>query len=422
MGKVTIPYDHFAIPIQLNIRGQEKRKSWCGFIATLLFIALILWFFGVTVDQMAKKENPVIAISEKALPDPPSTSLDDFIMVFDFGSDTFKEDVHFTYAAWITAYGESSDIDLEMHVCDDDDLGELKKNISLLASDMDYIYCIPKGQKEAYLLGTLATESVRTLYVQFSNCEYGVNGCDTKANVEAAMEKEGTLGIYYGVPYFDGTDYDQPIKKYLQAKYFDIDCKKPKQLETYIAVMEVKTDDGFIGKSESVEKDLLVNNMELGDFTATGDCILNIQIQMSNRQIEYTRVYPKIQDVLAKVTGIASVLVLIFAIVLTPFFKLDKDQEIVNRIFYSDPNSTPFNIKFHHLILAYLVCHKEHKAKLAELSKKREEVTDCLDVASIARAVHFVNKQTVKAEKEEAKPLVEKLDDQASGSKKEVKP
>lgn len=129
-------------------------------------------------------------------------------------------------------------------------------------------------------------------------------------------------------------DYSKPIKTSRQDDLtsFGFNAALRQVIDVELILINFSSDDGYVLTSETPRSELNFKsfNEKTVSNSAPSDPFLTIKIKMSSDSIIYRRRYDKIQNVLAKVSGITSTIILLFASVLAPFARNRMMEIMVN--------------------------------------------------------------------------------------------
>ena len=402
MVRVSPPVDKFAMPMEFNMRGEEKTKSWAGFAFTLAIIGFLLFLLISGLISMFKRENMNVAITNYLYANPPKVGLKDVLMGFGVKSadGLFKKDTYFQVTVQKETIENSvtqSVSPIDFSQCDTSYFEELSKDIDINTAK-EALYCIPSAQRNLYLEGSLAIDDRVQVSITFKKCSTG-SSCVADGLIQAAAP-QATLSLYYANPYVDPNDYDDPIKRYLFVESGKFSLASQVTKTAVMVPFDVRTDTGLL-----VSSTYNVSGLQIESFSSSTSTLPSDQFEykfifaISPKRVFYDRTYQRVQDVLAEVSGFSASLFLVVAIVISPFIKMKRSESILNAVYPNEKDREKLSIRFYDYFRAALGS-KPHKAKIEEIKQKLKIIDEGLDAANIVKTYIWV---------EENRPLIEKL-------------
>lgn len=162
--------------------------------------------------------------------------------------------------------------------------------------------------QNSVIMNQFPNQSSNILSASFNLCDIN----DTEREIPCKINEKFFLGLPFlvirlGAHYIDNIDYHNPVKHHLIKKTLSISKGLFKRDYFYFSVNEYKDDLGWI-----IQKD---NVMEFSTYSAfeeqidenlNGKLVANISISGKYERNKYIRRYMKIQDLFAKIGGVAN--------------------------------------------------------------------------------------------------------------------
>jgi len=159
------------------------------------------------------------------------------------------------------------------------------------------------------------------------------NTCASESEINAFL-KNPTLQFYYVDTYANTNNYKEPFQKILRNKFYYVSNTFHVSVTEYIHHVNMITNKGLIFNNFIKKNNFTVDS--LIDYTLYNkkEVIFSFTIQLNNIIEKYTRNYYKIQDLLAEVGGIYSILSVIIFILLKPFSENLYFEYLINNFFH----------------------------------------------------------------------------------------
>ena len=216
-------------------------------------------------------------------------------------------------------------------------------------------------------------------YVDKSHVSYfffELDFCDnTKISNNCKSEKEisdffsgKAFAVSYNIPVLDVNNYENPIHYTNRTEWIFLDTRLDKTMSVYLKSSQLITDDGYYFKSEKINTTVTTDQV-VTDFTfrATSEFngeICRIIFFSSPNQLQNSRIYQKLDQVLANMSGLAN-LILIVGFLFVRFQTKLKFQTVLMRDLYEN-NGESFE------------ADEDINRIYSELSKKNE-IKKCLN-------------------------------------------
>ena len=400
---MNVPFDYFADPTSLNFRKNRKYKTHSGFIFTIIFIIAVVGIFIQSLVGMLKRESPTSNTTELYVDDPAPTNIKELPMSFtitprDNRLVALIPDYHFKLKAyseeWVYFLDPVTGLpnmvpQATPMVIDRCDISYFQGNEheQLLASaeqliDVRALFCIPKTQSEDLfrIQGKIGTLGYRYLKVEFEVCN--APGCASASDLETILATTNVV-FAYGDSYIDINNFKKPIQPSKGGDFDHLNINYWREKFIELTPIEVISDDGFLFGTSTTQRGFTVDVTQTVFDPPLTDVRFTFYIRLSNKKIVINRQYKKIQDVLAQTTGIASTLALIFLILLKPYIRIKKSEEMINNVLITD-KAKKSNVTFWDYVKSF-VGKKDAKLKMEQFYKQRGAIEKRIDILAMLR-------------------------------------
>ena len=329
MTGVLSSIDKFAIVPNFSVKGQEKTYTVCGVVSTILALGIIVAFLALFSGDMINKTNPSynqFVLNGGLGTD--SVELTDDIFSFAFGMISFDDYTYFIndrYFKVSAYYNDGTEyLPLDLEVCSNDP-----------TSPRYYAWCIKKEQSQAKNI------FLKSGFEQYIVLYYARCSKDTDPNQDCATREEiDSLFSYigwapdYSVWSVDPTDYKNPMRRNTRKEYYAPVKTLLKVVTFDLLSLEFTSDNGWLLPSKETKKAVTYESVsvEVNEMSNL-NIFLAVNLRMSGNQLKYSRSYDKIQDVLAKVSGIMAPIMIVFGILVLPYAKMKMSEVLVNEFY-----------------------------------------------------------------------------------------
>jgi len=372
-------FDIYGDQVKLNYNSNYKIKTTIGGYLTFFSLFLILYYFYQEESDIFYKKQPKVFQENKMSRQSNNITLDknNFRLYFNvLDSNRRQIDLTNYFVLELRTRTRNSlknkfnvnKIDFEKckmnHLKDDpifNDSNEFKETYIL---EKQY-YCLKSMNYSHNIYGVWLEKEMEFLQISLFKCEdyFKLYINETKENTKCKSNSEVLkliednkllLSIYYTKNHLDLTDYEKPIQKYLKEDYYYLPYKNEYRFFSYfLNNIYVSTDYGYF--FESISTSNFVNMVfnysdEAKDNGKTG--IISIDIISGNEITEYRRSYSKILSILSDTGGVIQILSLIFFLICSLFYKVERSKMMINNFFtYKDVNKekTTHQIKLYYL-------------------------------------------------------------------------
>jgi len=343
--------DFSSVNYYFHINGKETFKtSFAGF-SYLCLILFLIYYIYQELFSLFNKKNFKINSTEKIYDSPPELNLLKFNMNFIFGvnydvnktavpfeilNKYIQEDIYFV-TKFNATYKEKKQINFK--TCEENDLSNpFNKNDN---------FFIEKKYKDFRCLSN-TNFTLKGAFEQgiFQYLEYGVYlnmetfENDTSNTIKFFSENLFNVIIKYFELSLNLDNIDNPIRSYEKNIFDYINFNFIKKINLDYSQYFFKNDEDLIFESFQQNNLAKLNNIEEYYFNILNPkknvqdykLLFKYYIRSSPKYYKLDRVFIKIPDSLAKITGIASNLFILIAYIISIYNKFKSKEELVNHL------------------------------------------------------------------------------------------
>ena len=157
-------------------------------------------------------------------------------------------------------------------------------------------------------------------------------GCATYSDINTQLSYSSFF-FKYNEQVIDPYDFEEPIKIRPMQYSESLQMYVYKAVMIYLEETEFITDDGWLFESLTTKKSLSVNRIQTYVSDLTSVYRASLVIKYTADKNVYIRTYPKIQDLLAQVSGIVGVMIPVVALLAFPYAQLKMKEYMVNELY-----------------------------------------------------------------------------------------
>ena len=165
------------------------------------------------------------------------------------------------------------------------------------------------------------------------------NTCKTVEEIKAYLQAGKNLGIYYYDYYPDVQNYGNPIKTFPRLEQIALSPLSQYIGELYLRKGEMVQDDGVIFSSvtqfDYFTRDELTFNLAARASIDDPAPLVQFWIFSAQKLEQVNRTYQSLQDLLAKLSGIANLLIIVGFLFMNIYNKIATNIYLVNKLFIS---------------------------------------------------------------------------------------
>jgi len=328
--KLMLNADLFASPPNMSLRGRYKIHSHLGFVLSLLVFTVGLWLFIYLGRDMFDKTNPRLSQISSASAKPVALDSERNVLRFGFlngyGNWGYLFDERYfsiiaqTYKSPIDNYHSPTFTPITFEKCE-----------SVLYPGTDLI-CF-KGytaEGEPLVFG----ENVDSVMFAFNKCDPNVRSdCVDRWYLDTVITASRLQWENYDYE-VDLDNHKKPFSQSFSPQDDPLDAESLTIVTYQNRYTTINSYDGWILTSPSIDQRTTMWSKTRNKSPIKDDGVfLRIEITKGGEHLKYYRQYPQIQNVLANVGGILSVLILVFRVLLLPYNQFIKESSIVKSIY-----------------------------------------------------------------------------------------
>jgi hypothetical protein len=383
--EILLFLDIFGQGIQFSINGELTSKTIFGGTLSLIMIALLLAMFFVSASDVLNHTNPGISIESSILNDIPEIILDNsnfpIAIAVTANSNQAIVDLKKFNFQFLLMQGNTSDdilsVNLNMTNCRKEFFPHIKPEI-FESLKMEEFYCI-ENQKIS-LKGSWTESFISYVSLRLSLCiNTTVTGepCDTKEEIFSFLTKEALyFNVYFQDTIINAQNSKSPIIYTVSNHYKLIKPDSNKILDYFIRNQSLLSDDGFLFREYNLFQTLAFDYYTYDEnYMDRQNILVQFDFFSSANKDIYHRRYQKIQEVLASVGGLATILKLSFILICYIFSLVKRDEILLNKIFdfhfNENENETPTKT-----LINFLDIEKSNEIKVTNNRLSSNELKD----------------------------------------------
>ena len=312
------PFDIFGlVPLMTFARAPKvySRLSMFLSIFTLSVLLFIILYLGISV---VKRQKPSFFQYQI-----PSTSNTEKLM---FGDDTFP--IKLSKNIGTLVYGQ--DFFFDAYAQSEWPVSVIFEFDEQTCSDDWSLECFPQTQDvgKSYI----GNAGIDSFEIDLYTCATPGSGCATSSDIDTQLAS-GSFFFYYNDQVVDPYDFDEPIKIRPMQNSEPLQKDVYKIVIIYLEETEFITDNGWLLESLTTQRTLSVDRIQTYAADVTGDYRATLLIKYTGNKNVYKRTYPKIQDLLAQVSGIVAVMIPVVALLAFPYAQIKMKEYMVNELY-----------------------------------------------------------------------------------------
>lgn len=332
--------DMFGQSVSLRIKGEQSSNTWTGAFFTISLYIMVIVLFWFTILDVFFHLNPSSTF-ETQFKTKTEFVLDKFTFPFSIQLESFPSYAYHNITKYFTINAmlihEENFVNvynstLEMDFCNKSDFFLFSDDIYYSAA-LDQSMCI-KNQS-LNLSRSLENNQVGYFTFTVDRCRNDPK-CATDEEIDEFMKTNDiSANLYFQNNLITPNNYSYPFDKSLEYKSILLDYDIFKEYKMFLKLQEFQSDNGLIFPHESTnfsisldEVNWDVSSRKTNDAPAA---IFSIYLSFKNDLIR--RSYPKVQEVIANLGGLMSLLSPIAQIISGYFSKITADLLILNEIF-----------------------------------------------------------------------------------------
>lgn len=393
--------DLFGQGINLTINRSTKAKTAFGGILSIILIILVSCLFFFYAEDLLYRANPITSNEIQMMTSFPTINLDKSNFPFSvalvnkenrliYDSKYFRYQYNYIYGD--TSSSELNSIPLKVNYCTPDDF-PLISNEQYNNTHLDNTFCIEN--KNLSLSGSMTEKFISYISIKISVCRNltDPNECAPIEEVEEFIYNDSLFwNIYYQDTNISPQNLNNPISYVMRNNKKLIKIGSYKTVEFFIRQQTLKSDEGFMFKSQTLYDSISfdIDKFDDGTFDESTYDLIEFKILVSPNKFIIHRSYLKIQTVLASVGGLTSLMRLLFTVLSFKFSEMKRDEIILNKIFDFDLST---NVESENFFKSEL---KRKLRKIQDEHKKSVLVEDPDDFKFRKNSNNKINEKEIK--------------------------
>lgn len=298
-------------------------------LLTLISILVIAFLFG---QEVYKRENPNIASSREfilqsrvylkdypvlfSFHNPDTTDLSNVTNVFDFAIGTYTVSSSYDSETNSSKLTTSVDYSLKLTLCKDK-LNEFNKyrnevNYFINNSKMT-LYCF-NFNDETYFQNEMGSDDSVFIRLIIKGCDDTQRSDCNSSRLNSLLMNQIQMGITMIDHYVDSTDYSNPVKQYTNRIVLYISKGLFKITNIFVTKNTFISDNGWLLEKKEVNDYYYINGYLKEASLSNNDNLLGIILESPRLRYKDFRSYLKIQELFARVGGIANAMFILMTI------------------------------------------------------------------------------------------------------------
>jgi hypothetical protein len=370
--------DFFGQGINLTINKMTKAKTIFGGILSILLVIMVSFLFFFYAEDLLYRQNPLTSNELQMMKKFPNITLDKFSFPFSVSLLNKENEMiykpkyfkyQFNYIYGDTSNSQLNSLPLKVKNCGSDDF-PLISNEQFENLNLNNTLCIEN--QNLTISGSMTEKSISFISIKISIC-LNITEEDQCAPMQEIEEFifSGTYSwkIYYQDTNISPHDLNEPTSYVMRNYYKLIKLGSYKIVEFFIRQQTLKSDEGFMFKSQSFYDSIGfdTDKFDDGSFDESTYDLIEFKILASPNKFNIQRSYLKIQTVLASVGGLTSLLKILFTLLSLKFSEMKRNEILLNKIFDFDVRTE---------IQSENYCKSELKRKLRKIKDEHKKTVE----------------------------------------------
>jgi len=341
--RIAYEADFFKTVFHFNFSHcQQKFSTKMGTFLTLAILAILI--FSLTQSDIIQKKSPSV-ISQtlpKVSPPPIALNKGNFNISFIITDENLISEtidpqildlqiIGFEYNENMSPVPNMINFP-NLHTCTSNEIAEsfASMNIATCLDMQDF-------QIEGGVFDVFSSE----IRIELNICNNitSNNTCKTVEEIEAYLQEGKYFGVYYNDYYADVQNYENPIQKFPRLETMILSPLSQYMGELYLRKGEMVQDDGVILSSLTqfnyFTRDELITSSASRASIDDPSPLVQLWIFSAGDMEKINRTYQSLPDVLAKLSGIANLLIIVGFLFMNIYNKIMGSVYLVNKLFKS---------------------------------------------------------------------------------------
>jgi hypothetical protein len=335
--------DIFGQGIELRIGKDKKSKTNLGGILSIIMAGMLLAMFSLNVGDVLNRKNPQISVEQQVSADYPNLVLDQQTFPFSIsltnnGNRGVYKPNYFKYSvrlkSGLTTADSLNETEYELVNC-------TKKYFPRVSEDlynslnMNQNLCI--NNQNITISGSWSKDYIAYLVLKISICKDSASCAPIDEIKRYLKDSTWFWNIYFQNTNINPQSFEDPVKYTLMNFYKMIKLDSYKIIEFYMRPQTLKSDEGLFFETNNLNHSIAYDYdiFDEGTFDDS-NTLVEFNILVSKNNFVYHRTYIKVQNILASVGGLSTLIRTSFLIICYIFSIVKRDEVILNKIFEFD--------------------------------------------------------------------------------------
>ena len=349
--------DFYGKEAELYYKGSNKKSTLIGRIFTIIYVLIYASFFLYQLVRLLRRSDVTFLDSYAFTGEPPSIQLtkDKFYGGFALGNpltlETYVDDSIYNVKAYFRNGVKKGNnwswttIPLKIETCKLENFGENYRDI-FKDKQIEKLHCVTA--LDQLLQGHLTYDFYSFFLVKFFPC---VNSTENNFSCKPLSVIKSYLTQTFVTFKMEDIDltpqlYNSPIQLRGKEVSANIGSSLFKDVHSFFQIVNIETDEDIIGfdmfsrirkeKYIKYDESTILSSLKNYDIFETGDSLVDITIQLSEKELTQKRTYPKLVQVIGDIGGFMEVFYSFFRIISSFLTDTLYEQSLVNHLFKFD--------------------------------------------------------------------------------------
>ena len=369
--------DIFGAPVKLTINYTPQSKTFLGGVLTVVSLVSILVFTIFSAEDFYKKLNPVVTKTINSSDQPLNLSVTKETFAFGINYeggdlDELGMEIEGVYHVWNSKLEEDNQNEtLSFRFCSKEDFPNINETV-FDNSIVNTSLCIE--QTNFSIFNNFLSPTNGYIEIKIKDCNATKRNCDKTTK---KIQEGNFISFRFVDVGVNPGEIKKPFQYFADSLYILPTQGFKKLINIYLKKETVETDDGWIMKSNKNQDALSLDSYNF-DFkpvnkSEAANVLLEIAIYPSNKEVVTKRIFQKIQNAIADVGGILSILLTAMPLVNFIFSTTRLDETILNALYdydFSEENKTTIELPS----IKTKIKTKENTDNTSNLSKPKSKI------------------------------------------------
>ena len=346
-------FDLFGITPHLYFQGHDKKGSCFGVCLSFMllsFTIICFFYFGQTLyyrkDPIVAASNSFATFPEKFIIDPTQFPL--LFEINDRNGVIYYTDhrmLRATVSQLTFTRVNGTQIlttqTYDMEICNISHFEGLQNDLKgyFDSKQLSNYFCLPKYLKNLTVQGSFDQDLYQNVKLSFTLCNNDM-GCLPRNEILGNLTV-GYVGLYFVDTSFDSANFDSPWKYAPHEFSTNFVAVSQRSINIFFKNSYVNSDDGVVFSKNRRQKFVGSDGFQEYDFLSQKDEFFMIYFRMRQEIEDYSRIYSKLQELLAQIGGFINMFWIFSKIINLLYARLLYIRDIVLNVF--SVKSSEFN-------------------------------------------------------------------------------